>query len=47
VPGDPDSSAGVRVAARNGARMEKFTLVVDGFALAAAVMAVFYVKPRH
>jgi len=27
--------------------MEKFTLVVDGFALAAVVMAVFYVKPRH
>jgi hypothetical protein len=27
--------------------MEKFTLVADGLALAAVVMAVFYVKPRR
>jgi hypothetical protein len=49
VLGDPDLLAPEGSGrCSNGARMEKFTLVVDGFALAAAVVAVFiYVKPAH
>jgi hypothetical protein len=45
VLGDPDRRGSGRRSNERNQTMEKFTLVADGIALAAVVVAVMYVKP--